>query len=65
NIAYENAKGVRYGDRSAGMTIDNIVFDNHAAGISAEASCNVLLRGNRMVNNEYQLLAFTDSMRRP
>jgi parallel beta-helix repeat protein len=57
NIAYENAKGVRYGDRSEGMTIDNTVFDNHAAGISAEASCNVLLRGNTMVNNEYQLLA--------
>jgi parallel beta-helix repeat protein len=57
NIAYENAKGVRFGDRSAGMTLDNIVFDNSAAGISAEAYCNVLLRGNTMVNNEYQLLA--------
>ena len=58
NIAYENnAKGIRFGDRSAGIALDNIVFDNHAAGISAEASCNVLLRGNRMVNNEYQLFA--------
>jgi parallel beta-helix repeat protein len=62
NIAYENAKGIRFGDRSSGMTLDNILFDNSAAGISAELSCNVLLRRNKMVNNEYQLLALSSKV---
>ncbi len=57
NIIYENHKGIRFGGRSAGMTLDNTVFDNSAAGISVEGSGNALLRRNKMVNNmRFQLL---------
>lgn len=58
NTAYENIKGVRWSSQSAdGMAIDNVLFDNHERGIAIESTTDIILTGNRIVNNaESQLM---------
>ena len=62
NISYENIKGVRWSSQSAnGITIDNILFDNHEAGISVENADNAILKRNKLVNNENTQLLLLNS----
>ena len=58
NILYENIKGVRWSSDSVnGLSINNLIFDNHEAGIAVESGAYAVLSGNTVVNNtKYQLL---------
>lgn len=59
NTAYENSKGVRWSSQSAnGMAINNVLFDNHECGVAIESTADILVTGNRVVNNaESQLMS--------
>ena len=65
NVAYENVKGLRWGSQSThGSALDNVVFDNHEAGIALEQVDQALLRRNTIVNNtQSQLLVLTSQYR--
>ncbi|TMA95790.1 MAG: right-handed parallel beta-helix repeat-containing protein [Deltaproteobacteria bacterium] len=53
NTMYENIKGIRWSSQSAnGTAVDNVLFENHEYGISVESTDHVLLRRNRMLNND-------------
>jgi hypothetical protein len=52
NTSYENIKGLRWGSHSAhGMVVDNALFDNHERGLSIEDVGDIVVRGNRFMNN--------------
>jgi parallel beta-helix repeat protein len=53
NINYENVKGVRWSSESVhGLAFDNVLFDNHEAGLAIENANDAVLRGNTLVNNK-------------
>jgi parallel beta-helix repeat protein len=52
NTSFENVKGIRWSSKSVyGIAMDNVLFDNHEAGISIENADHSLVRGNHVANN--------------
>jgi parallel beta-helix repeat protein len=52
NVAYENIKGIRWGNQSVyGLAMDNSVFENRDAGISIERADHIIVTGNKAVDN--------------
>ncbi len=58
NTCFENIKGVRWSSQSVNaLAVDNILFDNHEAGVAIEDADGAIIRGNSMANNaKYQLM---------
>jgi len=56
NIAYENDVGIRFGSEShAGLVLDNLIIDNHDAGLSFEVVKFAVASHNILKGNASQL----------
>jgi hypothetical protein len=56
NISYENDVGIRFGSEShAGLVLDNLIMDNHNAGLSFETVNFAIASHNLLKGNDSQI----------